>query len=253
MQTVLRPLFAFVFIFLVWFFIPSLAQAQWVLVYSAEDQFCQHMLQRVNEDAQQNGDVDPSRYPEVQAIQWSSENHILDNNGRGLLTDKSTQNRLTIADVNNDGIDEIAQIYESSLSGGGGDYKPFFRYYPVSLEERIYQTGITSIDLASHRLSDSIYSTEGVTNYNGSLLKLINLPIQSIYTNPAISDEYSQTRYLNFNAEGAEIFPLIYEDIFYVSMVGVSFVGGSYNKYVVRKYDIENKVSDVCYLLNLSL
>ena len=55
----------------------------WVLVYSAEDEFCQHMLKRVNDDAVENGTIDPSRYPEVQALEWSSDNHIIDSSGIG--------------------------------------------------------------------------------------------------------------------------------------------------------------------------
>ena len=188
----------YIYMLAAWLFMPSLVQAQeqWVLVYSAEDQVCQHILSRVNEDVAQNGDVDPGRFPEVQAIQWSSENQILYHNGRDLLTDRSEQNRLTVADINNDGIDEIAQIYESVLTSGAGDHIPQFNFYPINLEDQIYQTGITTNDLYDYRLGGgSVYLNEGAESSNGSIIELINLPIQSatdllclLYTSPSPRD-----------------------------------------------------------------
>lgn len=235
-----------------WFFMPGLAQAQWVLVYSAEDQVCQHMLKRIEEDVVQTpyGDIDPGKYPEVQAIQWTTENQILDPNGRDLLNDSLAQHRLTTVDVNNDGIEEIARISESKNWGGAGDYKPSFSYYPITLKEQIYQTGITSIDLFGHRLGDSIYASEGKEDYNGGAFELVHLPIQDqkIYT---ASDGFSLPGYIYFDARGAELFPMIYEGVFYVSMIRPNIIGEDYKKYVIRKYDSENKISDVCYFLNI--
>ena len=263
MKTVLRPLFTALFtkpvlyplfVFLVWFFIPSMAQAQWVLVYSAEDQVCQHILSRVNEDITQNGDLDPGRFPEVEAIQWSSENQIMDSGGFN-LTSRSVQNRLAIADVNNDGVDEIAQIWEPKNLGGASDYRPSFVYFNMSFSDQIFDSGIKTVDLFPNSLGDPILMAEGQGNVRAQELNLIRLPVQQVREyESSHGDAESIQQYMRFPGTNF-LFPMIYEGDFYISMLGRN-VWPSYSDperiYVIRKYDVENNVSDICYMLNIS-
>ena len=96
-----------------WLFMPVIAHAQWVLVYSAEDEFCQHMLKQMSGPGQGSA-LDPSKFPEVQSLEWVLENQILDHQtGQRLMDTTAADNRAAIADVNNDGVDDIAYILES--------------------------------------------------------------------------------------------------------------------------------------------
>ena len=223
----------------------------WVLVYSAEDEFCQHMLKRVNDDAVENGTIDPSRYPEVQALEWSSDNQIMDFHGLKRLSDTSRQNRLSIADVNNDGVDDIAHIWEPINLGGAGDYKVFFNFYSVTYLDKINRGGIQSNELFLQTLGEPIYQAEGLYNYRGGPLYLANLPVQG--KREAISGQFSDS-YM-YISQQSFLHPIFYNKKFYVSLLGKNirnypFENGK--KYIIRKYSKENRVMDVCYFFDVS-
>ena len=101
-----------------WLFMPVIAHAQWILVYSAEDKFCQHLLVRINEHLEE-WVPDPTKFPEVQAIEWTSDHQIMGPDGNPPRVDSLRDNRVAIVDVNNDGIDEIARIWEVYAAEGG--------------------------------------------------------------------------------------------------------------------------------------
>ena len=223
----------------------------WVLVYSAEDEFCQHMLKRVNDDAVANGYIDPSQYPEVKILEWNLDNKITNSGGINLLTNTSLQNRLVVADVNNDGVDDLAHIWEAQNLGGASDYIPAFIYYPIEIKEMIYKTGIRSNELFSYSRGESIYQGEGLEGPSRAALPLVNLPVQKIYKN-AVNRSFDI--YIRFPKKSL-LFPLIYDSKFYVSMHGVDYDLSAFphsKKYLIRQFSNENKILDVCYFFDLS-
>ena len=233
----------------------------WLLAYSKQDEFCQHMLRRLNDDVIDDGEIEPENYPEIKSVAWVSDVRIFDADGKKLLSDTSKESRVAIADVNNDGENEIAHIWQSKSYGNGNDGLMSFNYFDFSFKEDIYQNGIIFKDLLKNTIGDVFSLEHDLERRSSGSFSLLHFPIQNVIyfdTSGKKRDSYHE-QYVSIY-KGYTLYPLIYNNYFYILAAGSMF--GSYdydfdlnkkNLVVVRSYSADNNISDTCSFINYSI
>ena len=241
---------------------PFQPDSLWLLAYSVEDEFCQHMLGRLNEDLMEDGSMSPEDYPEVGAIEWKADHKILDPFGENLLSEWEPTKRtiVAIADANNDGEPEILHLDETDNFHQGRYVSPSFRFFDMSLKDQIFDIGISIRELNQAALGDYFFLEEGREKPFGGYFGLMNLPNQSVYRYEINGKKYSQDEPVSLSLS-RDVYPLIYDEVFYILTIGnrVDFHEEAFfseelhkNLTVIRSYSPENKVSDTCYFIRHS-
>ena len=241
---------------------PFQPESLWLLAYSAEDEFCQHMLDRLNKDIIDDGKMNPEDYPEVGAIEWKADHKILGPVGEKLLSEWEPTKRtvVAIADANNDGEPEILHLDEIDNFHQGRYVSPSFRFFDMSLKEEIFDIGINIRELNEAALGDYFFLEEGREKPIGSYFGLMNLPIQNIHSYEINGEEFSQGQPVSLS-HSRDVYPLIYDEVFYILTIGnrVDFHEEAFfseelhkNLTVIRSYNRQNKVSDTCYFIRHS-
>ena len=215
------------------------------------------MLRRMNDDIIHDENLDPSAYPEVQSLEWISDHKISRVTREGLRTTEMAQNRGAVADVNNDGVDDIAYVYEFPALGGHGDHKPSFMFFDGALKNKVLEHGVELSDLLKNGLGDHFLIEDSGEDAIGGFFGFTKLPIQEIVHFGKPEESSSINQIVRMYSEN-EIYPLIHESSFYLMIVGPIIGFHDYdlnstkkNLAVIRSYESNNMIKDTCYFLRI--
>lgn len=224
-----------VFVFFVLSPVKSSADV-YILAMSKDSKVCQHTLSLFNSDLREKGGLAIDDHAEFNEVKW---NEGITTHSRGRVVEqKYKPTKLGVFDINNDGGDEVVLSYKYYLSG--------------SLRDKV---DVLPGDFSE---KNEIYDWSEIIKS-----RVATVPEKIVY----YLKDFPPQKKKEFHGELREYFiniggfldirPMRYEDSFYVVLFGTYGQSGSYVKFedrnvvVVGRFDRENRLHDMCYLIRV--